>query len=190
VSTAAGAEPGNFLAAGTVGSVIIGNFEGSRNMDFREAVRSVEGALGSSGDASSRHQAALEAVARLFAASTATLHRADGESRTLHLLAWLGIPEKLLPITREIPFGKGMAGLCALRLEPVTVCNLQTDASGAARPGARETGAAGAVVVPVLEPGSGRLLGTLGIGKPAEHSYTGQELEVLHGCAGVISQSL
>ena len=158
-------------------------------MDQSEVLRSVEGAL-SNGDAAGAHQAALEAVARLFGASTATLHRVDPDSRTLHLLASMGIPEKLLPITHQIPFGKGMAGLCALRLEPVTVCNLQTDGSGAARPGAKETGAAGAVVVPVLEPASGRLVGTLGIGKPVEHTYTGQELEILSGCARVISKSL
>ena len=158
-------------------------------MDFTEAVRLVEGAL-SNGDASRRHQTALEAIADFFEASTATLHRADAESGLLHLLASRGIPEKLLPITRQIPFGKGMAGLCAVRREPVTVCNLQNDDSGAVRPGAKETGVAGAVVVPILEPGSGRLLGTLGIGKPAEHSYTGQELEVLGGCAQVIAGTL
>ena len=43
-----------------------------------------------------------------------------------------------------------MAGLAVQRKEPVSVCNLQTDASGAARPGAKATGMEGALVVPIF----------------------------------------
>jgi GAF domain-containing protein len=146
--------------------------------------------LASARGAETRFQTALDAIARFFEASTATLHRADAAERTLHLLASIGIPEKLIPITSRIPFGKGMAGICAERREPVTVCNLQCDASGVARPGAKETGVAGAIVVPIIAGASKDLVGTLGVGKPAEHTYTESELETLGACARVLSREL
>ncbi|MGH9362275.1 MAG: GAF domain-containing protein, partial [Thermoanaerobaculia bacterium] len=113
------------------------------------ALEQVEAAIASKAGNSQALQTALDALALAFGAVTATLHRADPGTETLHLLACRGLPERVVEVTRTIPFGKGMAGLCARRREPVTVCNLQTDASGAARPGARETGVAGAIVVPV-----------------------------------------
>ena len=83
-----------------------------------------------------------------------------------------------------------MAGICAERRQPVTVCNLQTDASGVVRTGARETGVAGAIVVPVFEPGGDRLIGTLGIGKAGEHTYTEPEQRLLSACAAVLAKGL
>ena len=129
-----------------------------------------------------KYQSALDVLANAFGAQTATVHRADSSTRTLHLVASRGLPEHILTITRTIPFGKGMAGICAERQDCVTVCNLQTDDSGVARPSARETGVAGAIVVPILAPGGG-LLGTLGIGKPNEHDYTVEETQTLESCA-------
>jgi hypothetical protein len=41
-----------------------------------------------------------------------------------------------------VPIGKG-TGLAAERKEPISVCNLQTDSSGDARPGAKATGMEG-----------------------------------------------
>lgn len=129
-----------------------------------------------------KYQSALEVIANTFGAQTATVHRADSSARTLELVASRGIPEHLLTVTRTIPFGKGMAGICAERRDCVTACNLQTDDSGVARPSARETGVAGAIVVPILSPGDG-LLGTLGVGKPDEHDYTVEETQTLKSCA-------
>jgi signal transduction protein with GAF and PtsI domain len=141
----------------------------------------VERALAAAGPAPANLQAAVETIATEFAARTATLHLADTAAQRLHMIAQRGIPEHLTAITREIPFGKGMAGLCAERRAPVSVCNVQSDASGQSRPGAKETGVAGAIVVPVEE--SGRLVGVLGIGKSEEHEYSAAEQQALAACA-------
>lgn len=144
--------------------------------------------------ATQRLQRALDAVAERFAALTATLHaadpRSDPERPDLFAVADRGIPDKIRSHTRFIPFGKGMAGICAERRAPVTVCNLQTDASGVVRPGAKETGVAGAIVVPVFDAIDGRLVGTLGIGKAAEHTYDDGEVRVLTACAGKLAPAL
>jgi L-methionine (R)-S-oxide reductase len=133
---------------------------------------------------------ALRTLANAFGALTATLHRADPDARMLHMVSQLGLPEKLVPITQHIPYGKGMAGLCAERGESITVCNLQTDDSGAVRPGAKLTGVAGAISVPIFAPDGAGLLGTLGIGKPGEHTYTDDEQRTLAECARAFGAAL
>jgi signal transduction protein with GAF and PtsI domain len=136
-----------------------------------------------------RFDAALRSIAATFAAATGTLHRADVSSQTLHLVAQLGLPEALIPITRQIPFGKGIAGQCAVELQPITLCNLQTDDSGKARPNAKQTGVAGAIAVPVFGP-AGELVGVLGVGKIQEHTYTEDEQRVLAACAAHLGRAL
>jgi signal transduction protein with GAF and PtsI domain len=86
-------------------------------------------------------------------------------------------------------FGKGIAGLCAAERRPISLCNLQTDTSGAARPGAKQTGVAGAISVPVFAPSS-ELIGTLGVGKIEAHTYTDEELSVLAACAVQLGAAL
>ncbi|MEY4582622.1 MAG: hypothetical protein RL701_7325 [Pseudomonadota bacterium] len=132
---------------------------------------------------------ALRIIAASFEAGTATLHRADAGTQQLLMVAQLGLPEFLIPITRQIPFGKGIAGQCAVQREPITLCNLQTDDSGAARPNAKQTGVAGAISVPVFDP-SGALVGTLGVGKASEHTYTPEEIQVLSDCAALLGRKL
>jgi len=148
----------------------------------------VDAALAAGPSSTARLQSALEAIAGAFAARTATLHVADVEQRRLHMIAQRGIPDHIAAITREIPFGKGMAGICAERLAPVEVCNVQTDASGQSRPGAKETGVAGAIVIPVLE--NGRLVGTLGVGKSEEHEYSDAEKKALESVAARLASAL
>jgi GAF domain-containing protein len=150
----------------------------------------VETLLASSGDRVTVLGQVLEEIARAFGAQTATLHAADADGTHLLAVADRGIPEAVRAHTRRIPFGKGMAGICAERRAPVTVCNLQTDESGVVRPGAKETGVAGAIVVPVLDAGGARLVGTLGIGKPGEHDYTDEEQRTLTRCAELMSSAL
>jgi L-methionine (R)-S-oxide reductase len=133
---------------------------------------------------------ALRAIAEGFGAVTATLHRADSGEKMLHLVTQLGLPEKLLPLTAHIPYGKGMAGLCVERAESITVCNLQTDASGVAKPGAKLTGVEGAISVPIFVPGGTEIAGTFGIGKPGEHTYTEDEQRVLDQCAHLFGEAL
>jgi L-methionine (R)-S-oxide reductase len=153
-----------------------------------DLIQTVTRTLDGAAAAPERLQAALETIARHFGAVTATLHGAEGEAQLLHLVAHQGLPEQLLPIVQRIPFGKGMAGLCAERQEPITVCNLQTDASGQARPGAKLTGVEGAINVPVFK--GEAFAGTLGIGKPTAHDYTDDERALLAECARLLARHL
>jgi GAF domain-containing protein len=57
------------------------------------------------------------------------------------------------------------------------MCNLQTDTSGVAKPGARQTGVGGALCVPIRKDGA--ILGTLGIGTVREYQYTTEETALL-----------
>jgi hypothetical protein len=76
-----------------------------------------------------------------------TVHRRAGDA--LVLVAAFNIPPKVQEITATIPRGKGMAGLALERDQPVQTCNLQTDASGDVKPGARAVNAQAAVAIPV-----------------------------------------
>ena len=84
-----------------------------------------------------------------FHSETGTIHRLDEPAQLLHLVAHVGLPPQLLDIVKTIPVGKGIAGETVAKNRPVTICNLQTDTSGVARPGAKQTGVGGAICVPV-----------------------------------------
>ena len=129
---------------------------------------------------------ALARILRELSADTGTVHRlrADG---LLHLEEYSGgIPDELLPVIQRIPVGKGMAGLAALRGEPVQICNLQTDSSGDARPGARSTGMQGSICVPMEH--DGRLVGVLGVAVAREREFSADEAAWL-GQAGAVLAS-
>jgi len=112
---------------------------------------------------------------------TATLAHFGCQAGTVHLLrdgvlklvAYHGIPPHIAEIAATVPIGKGIAGLAAERREPVTICNLQTDTSGQARPAARSTGMEGSLAVPMLV--AGELRGVLGIAKATAHDWTADE---------------
>jgi L-methionine (R)-S-oxide reductase len=120
---------------------------------------------------------ALALVIEDFHAESGTIHLM-GEDGQLHLTAASkGIPPVVLDIVRVVPVGKGMAGLAAERAQPVTVCNLQTNTSGDARPGAKATGMEGAIVVPMFV--GERVAGTLGIANRHERTFTEEETSAL-----------
>ena len=112
--------------------------------------------------------------------------RAGADSGTIHLLedgvltlrAHRGIPPQVVAVVERVPVGKGIAGLCAERNEPVSICNIQTDTSGDVRPGAKATGLNGAIAVPIRDAG-GKVLGTLGVGVHREHDYSEAEIRAL-----------
>ena len=120
----------------------------------------------------------LERIVAHFGCSTGTVHLIDAEAGVLKLEAARGIPEFVLPKIETIPLGRGMAGIAALRREPVQVCNLQTDTSGVVRPGARDTKMEGSVAVPMIG-SDGALRGTLGVAKPAAYDFTAEECALL-----------
>lgn len=120
---------------------------------------------------------ALAVTLRHFAADSGTIHLL-GEDGLLHLRAASeGLPEFVTQTVRVIPIGKGMAGLAVERAQPVTACNIQTDASGDVRPGAKATGMEGAIVVPMMK--GGRAIGALGIANRAERTFSPEETELL-----------
>ena len=99
----------------------------------------IDAALGGDGDADARLQAALREVISAFDCAVGTIHGLDAGTGMLTLRAHRGVPDAIMDKVRLIPIGKGMAGVAAARREPVQVCNLQTDDSGLAKPGAKVT---------------------------------------------------
>ena len=138
--------------------------------------------------AENRMRMAVEEIAGQFDARSCTFHRAIEDHSFLELVAQTGLPPHIAELAIRIPFGKGMAGICAERREPVTMCNLQTDDSGVARPAARDTKVEGAVVVPLLI--DGEVAATIGIGKNGEYDYSEGEVEALGQCAAALMSSL
>ena len=122
-------------------------------------------------------QQVLSTIISCFDCTTGTIHFLDKTTSILKLQAQEGIPAFLIPKIAEIPIGKGMAGIAAERLEPVEICNLQTDDSGVARPAARETKVEGSIAVPMLL--NGVLYGTFGIAKPVTYDFTKEEISEL-----------
>lgn len=128
---------------------------------------------------------ALTQILSDFQSETGTIHLLDSEKQLLHLAAQLGLPPQMLDIVKTIPVGKGIAGQTAAQNKPVTICNLQTDTSGVAKPGAKQTGVGGALCVPMHR--DGKLIGTLGIGTRRQHEYTSGETERLQEAANLIA---
>jgi putative methionine-R-sulfoxide reductase with GAF domain len=123
-------------------------------------------------------QASLESVVRALGAHTGTIHwvGADG---LLHLAAVVGqFPQPVLDAIKVIPVGKGLAGLAAERRECVTICNLQSDDSGQARPAARATGMEGAITAPCLG-ADGTVVGVIGVANAEPRTFTDAEQAAL-----------
>jgi len=135
-----------------------------------------------------RFAAALAVVQQAFNAQMGTLHRLDADDH-LHLVAVSpGLPEPVLAASRRIPLGKGIAGEAAATAKPVSLCNLQTDTSGVARPGAKATGLGGSLCVPAFD--GTRVVGTLGIGWMGERAITDDETVALLAAARVLGPAL
>jgi L-methionine (R)-S-oxide reductase len=120
-----------------------------------------------------------------FRSETGTIHRLDAETQLLLLVAQVGLPPQLLEVVKTIPVGKGIAGETVAKNRPVTICNLQTDTSGVARPGAKQTGVGGAVCVPIRA--GGQIVGTFGIGTVREHEYSAAEINSLQDIANSLA---
>ena len=118
-----------------------------------------------------------------FGCQAGTIHLfRDG---VLKLAAHKNIPPPVVQIVSTVPLGKGIAGLAAERREPITICNLQTDASGQARPGAKATGMEGSLAVPMLA--DGELRGVLGIAKAEAYDWPAAEVETLTRIAAALA---
>lgn len=112
-----------------------------------------------------------------YQAQTGTIHRFDAATQWLHLVAHAGVPPQLLTLVQTIPSGKGIAGQTVAQNRPVTICNLQTDTSGVAKPGAKQSGVGGSLCVPIRRHGT--IVGTFGVGTVREHEFTAAEINEL-----------
>lgn len=137
--------------------------------------------------ASGDPQSVLEATIESFGCQAGTVHWLDPQSGLLKLAAHRNIPPPIVEIVATVPIGKGIAGLAAQRREPVSLCNLQTDTSGQARPAAKTTGMEGSLAVPMLV--GGELRGVLGIAKAAAHEWTDAEKAVVLAIAAKLGEA-
>lgn len=117
-------------------------------------------------------------------AVSGTVHRLGGD--VLRLTAAVGIPPAVVEATREIPRGKGMAGLAWSRGVPVATCDLVDDQSGDVRPGAKAVGAGQAVAVPVW--GTDGLRGVVGFAFAAPGDPDAAQLAALSRLAGSLPE--
>lgn len=129
------------------------------------------------GNAETAWPEALKLTLATFNSETGTIHKLDAEKQLLHLVAQVGLPPFMVDIVKTIPVGKGIAGETVARGGPVTMCNLQTDTSGVAKPGAKQTGVGGALCVPIRA--GDKIIGTIGIGTQRPYEYTDAETHTL-----------
>jgi L-methionine (R)-S-oxide reductase len=127
---------------------------------------------------------ALEAILNHFGCQAGTYHSAVGG--VLVLSAAHQIPPPVISLIERVPIGKGIAGLAAERKTPITICNLQTDASGQARPAAKNTGMEGSLAVPALR-ADGSLAGVLGIAKAQAYDWGETETSSVTSAASVLA---
>ena len=131
-------------------------------------------------------EAVLVATLGHFGCQAGTVHRL-GDDGQLQLAASHNIPPHIVAIVSTVPIGKGIAGLAAERREPISLCNLQTDTTGHARPAAKSTGMEGSVAVPMLV--AGELRGVLGIAKATAHDWSEVEKSELLAIAARLGES-
>jgi L-methionine (R)-S-oxide reductase len=133
-------------------------------------------------------QESLQLVLAALHSETGTIHRLDSEKQLLQLVAQVGLPPFMLDIVKTIPVGKGIAGETVVRGGPVTMCNLQTDTTGVAKPAAKQTGVGGALCVPIRR--GGTIVGTIGVGTKREYEYTPEETRMLSDIGSVLGGCL
>jgi L-methionine (R)-S-oxide reductase len=106
-----------------------------------------------------------------------TVHRVVAADM-MELDAAVNIPPPVQKATRQIPIGKGMAGIAMAEDRCVSTCNLQEDQSGAVKPGAKAVGAAAAVAFPVHD-SAGNVRAVVGIAWKEERALGDDELRAL-----------
>ena len=132
-------------------------------------------------------QAVLDESIRAFGCQAGTVHWLDTQDGMLKLAAHRNIPPPITQIIASVPVGKGIAGLAAQNREPVSLCNLQTDTSGQARPAAKTTGMEGSLAVPMLV--AGELRGVLGVAKASAYDWSDAEKSILLAIAAQLGEA-
>ncbi len=133
---------------------------------------------------SSSDQVWLEGFLTAHGGVAGTVHRVVSDA-DLALAAAVNIPPPVQQIVARVPRGKGMAGLAFERNEPVSTCNIQTDATGQVKPGARMVGAQAGVALPVRG-GDGAVRAVVGIAYREERTLLESELDALARAAATL----
>ena len=128
-----------------------------------------------------QQQAWLETFIRRHQGIAGSVHRRSGPDE-LALVATVNIPEVVKNIVKTVPRGKGMAGLALERNAAISSCNIQSDATGQVRPGARAVDAQAAVALPVQN-SDGEVRAVVGIAFANERTLTDSELQALADAA-------
>jgi L-methionine (R)-S-oxide reductase len=119
-------------------------------------------------------QAWLETFVRDSGGVAGTVHLLTSPDE-LTLAAAVRIPEPVKQIVQRVPRGKGMAGLALERDEPISTCNIKTDATGQVRPGARAVDARAGVALPVHD-ATGKVRAVVGVAFTDEKTLSESEL--------------
>jgi len=159
-----------------------------RSMTMNDIVLQVQSLLQSGRDRQAILLEALQLVLTALSSETGTIHRLDLNRQLLHLTAQIGLPPFMLDVVKTIPVGKGIAGETVVCGGPVTMCNLQTDTSGVAKPGAKQTGVGGALCVPIRQ--GDTIVGTIGVGTKREYEYTPEETRTLESIGRLLGEYL
>ncbi len=128
----------------------------------------------------------LRETIKHFGCEAGTVHWLDIHSGLLTLAAHHKIPPHISELIGTVPLGKGIAGLAAQKRQPISLCNLQTDTSGQARPEAKTTGMEGSLAVPMIT--YGELCGVLGIAKATAYEWTEEEKNLLLAVAAELGE--
>jgi L-methionine (R)-S-oxide reductase len=132
---------------------------------------------------------ALDAILEATNTTSGTVHVMPPGESTMYLMASRDIPQVVLDKVQAIPVGKGMAGVAVEKCQPVTTCNLQTDdAGGIIRQGARDTGARGAVAVPLMR--GDKAVGALGVATKEPRDFTRAEIDAIVELGRVMAEAL
>ena len=119
-------------------------------------------------------QAWLESFVSACGGVAGTVHLVTSPEE-LSLAAAVRIPEPVKQIVARVPRGKGMAGLAFERDEPISTCNIKTDATGQVRPGARMVDARAGVALPVHD-AAGKVRAVVGVAFTEEKALSESEL--------------
>jgi L-methionine (R)-S-oxide reductase len=125
-------------------------------------------------------QAWLEAFLARGGGVAGSVHCLRGDY--LELAAHFRLPPPVVERVRQIPKGKGMAGLAWERGRVVSTCNLKTDQSGDVRPGAKAVDAGAALAIPIRD-AAGGVRAVVGIAFSGEREMSSEEQAGLESAA-------
>jgi L-methionine (R)-S-oxide reductase len=130
-----------------------------------------------SDDRAALQQLWLERFIKDHGGVAGSIHLRSGPDE-LALGPTVNIPEPVKKVVVRVPRGKGMAGLALERNAAISSCNIQSDATGQVRPGARAVDAQAAVALPVPGVG-GDVRAVVGIAFANERTISDAELLAL-----------